>query len=93
MHFALRLSFLLAVLFSLTGRLQIEVQQTDDANTQLEIADEVIEIYNKYKAQQGSDVAKEAQLNTQVNDFKGGIVLVDGVPVQGVQSIADKLMD
>jgi len=64
-------------------QLQFQSRQTSDANTQVRIAYEVIGIYNKYKGQRGSDVARETQLNTQVRDFKRKTVVVDGVPAQG----------
>ncbi|EDW49599.1 GM23146 [Drosophila sechellia] len=98
MYFAIRLSFVLAVLFCLTGngsarmldadrnrlqQLQIRSQQSTDANTQVDIAYEVIGIYDKYKGQGGSNVLREAQLNSQVNDFKRKTMVIDGVPAQG----------
>ncbi|XP_017118649.1 protein Turandot Z [Drosophila elegans] len=98
MHSAIPLSFVLAVLFCLTGngkagmidqdrnrlqQLQLQSRQTSDVNSQVRIAYEVIEIFDKYKGQGASDAAKEAQLNTQVNDFKSKTVIVDGVPAQG----------
>ncbi|KAI8045093.1 protein Turandot Z [Drosophila gunungcola] len=98
MHFAIHLSFVLAVLFCLTGngkagmidqdrnrlqQLQLQSRRTGDVNSQVRIAYEVIEIFDKYKGRSASDVAKEAQLNTQVNDFKSKTVIVDGVPAQG----------
>ncbi|XP_016959739.1 protein Turandot Z [Drosophila biarmipes] len=94
----LNFSFVLAVIFCLTAQgnagvietdrnrlqqLQNLSRQTSDANTQVRIAYEVIGIYNKYKGQRGSDVARETQLNTQVRDFKRKTVVVDGVPAQG----------
>nr|XP_016927297.1 protein Turandot Z [Drosophila suzukii] len=98
MHFVVRFSFVVTVMFCLTGKgnagmieadrnrlqqLQFQSRQTSDANTQVRIAYEVIGIYNKYKGQRGSDVARETQLNTQVRDFKRKTVVVDGVPAQG----------
>ncbi|XP_016983700.1 protein Turandot Z [Drosophila rhopaloa] len=98
MHFAIRTSFILAVLFCLWGngkarmidqdrnrlqQLQLQSQQTTDVDTQLRITNEVIEIFEKYKGQVASNAVEEAELNTQVNDFKGNTVLIDGVPAQG----------
>ncbi|XP_039493431.1 protein Turandot Z [Drosophila santomea] len=110
MYFAIRLSFVLAVLFCLTGngnarmlgadfnrlqQLQRRSHQSNDANTQLKIAYEVIEIYDKYKGQKGSDLLREAQLNSEVNDFKRKNVVIDGVPAQGgkINDVAKKISD
>ncbi|XP_016996797.2 protein Turandot Z [Drosophila takahashii] len=98
MYFAIRLSFVLVVMFCLAGKgkagmievdrnrlqqLQRQSHQTTDANAQVRIAYEVIGIYNKYKGHGGPNAARENQLNTQVRDFKKKTVIVDGVPAQG----------
>ncbi|XP_017074631.2 protein Turandot Z [Drosophila eugracilis] len=98
MYLAIRLSFVLALMLCLAGKgkagmidadrnriqqLQVMSRQTTDVDTQVRLAYEAIGIFNKYKGQSGSHNAREAQLNTQVQDFKRKTMVVDGVPAQG----------
>ncbi|XP_017048769.1 protein Turandot Z-like [Drosophila ficusphila] len=97
MYFVIRLSFVLAVLLCITGNgeasvlrdssrlqeIQRESSLTDDVDTQVKLANEAIEIFNKYKGQGASDIAQEAQLTKQVNDYKDKAILIDDVPPQG----------
>ncbi|KAH8354345.1 hypothetical protein KR084_008544, partial [Drosophila pseudotakahashii] len=91
-------SFVLAIMFCLADKgkagmievdrnrllqLQRQSDQTSDSNVQVQIAYEIIGIYNKYKGQGGANAARENQLNTQVRDFKRKTVIIDGVPAQG----------
>lgn len=63
--------------------LQSLSEQSTDPVTQVQIANDVVEIYKRYRGQEGSDAAKETELNAKVEDFESKFELVEGVPRQG----------